>query len=253
MAKRLFDIFFSFLGLLLIGPIMLVFAFLVWRQDKHSPFYMANRAGRNGREFRMVKLRTMVVNADKSGVNSTSSDDKRITPLGKRIRKYKVDELYQLWNVLKGDMSLVGPRPNLKCETDLYTSEEQLLLTVRPGITDFSSIVFSDEGEILFGADDPDLKYNQYIRPWKSRLGIFYVMHRNLLLDTYLILITILATVNKAAALRFLNSLLVRSGADPVLIDVAKRESELYAYPPPGSDQIIGTSNAFEPPDGCTA
>ncbi|VVM17401.1 hypothetical protein BSPWISOXPB_2715 [uncultured Gammaproteobacteria bacterium] len=119
-----------------------------WKQDKKSPFYMAPRVGRNNIIFKMVKLRSMVSNADSSGVDSTSANDSRITPIGHKIRKYKLDEITQLWNVLIGDMSLVGPRPNVKNETDLYTSVEEKLLLVKPGITDFSSIVFSDEGDI---------------------------------------------------------------------------------------------------------
>ena len=175
MIKRLVDILASFFGLLIASPILLLVMFLVWKEDRKSPFYIAPRSGRNGTTFKMVKLRSMVVNADKSGVDSTSGNDMRITPIGHKIRRYKLDELVQLWNVLIGDMSLVGPRPNVKNETDLYTIVERDLLLVRPGITDFSSIVFSDEGEILEGKDNPDLAYNQLIRPWKSRLGLVYI------------------------------------------------------------------------------
>ena len=159
--KRLFDIFTSFFGLLLMSPILLTFMYLVYRQDKHSPFYIARRVGKDGVAFKMVKIRSMSVNADKSGVDSTSLDDVRITTVGHKIRKYKLDEFTQLWNVLIGEMSLVGPRPNVKRDTDLYTDIEKKLLSVRPGITDFSSIVFSDEGEILEGMKDPDLSYNR--------------------------------------------------------------------------------------------
>ena len=111
----------------------------------------------------------MIINADSSGVDSTSATDSRITSIGHVIRRFKLDELTQLWNVFLGDMSLVGPRPNVRKETDLYTIPEKLLLTVRPGITDISSIIFSDEGDILANKKDPDLAYNQLIRPWKSR------------------------------------------------------------------------------------
>ena len=120
----------------------------------------------------MVKLRSMIINADKNKVDSTASDDMRITRVGMMIRAYKLDELTQLINVLKGDMSLVGPRPNVQRDVDLYSETEKRLLSVKPGITDFSSIIFSDEGDILSGLDDPDIAYNQLIRPWKSRLGI---------------------------------------------------------------------------------
>ena len=172
---RLRDFILSFAILLFFSPILSVVCFLVWREDKHSPFYVADRVGKNGELFSMVKLRSMVINADMTGVDSTSSQDERITSIGHFIRKYKLDELTQMWNVLLGDMSLVGPRPNVKRETDLYSDEENILLSVRPGITDFSSIIFSDEGEILSGEEDPDLAYNQLIRPWKSRLGIIYI------------------------------------------------------------------------------
>ena len=140
--------------------------------------------------FRMVKLRSMVVGAAKTGVDSTGNDDVRITAVGRLIRKYKIDEVMQLWNVLLGDMSLVGPRPNVKAETDLYTKEERVLLSVKPGITDFSSIVFSDEGNILEGQEDPDLAYNQLIRPGKSRLGLFYISKASIALDIRLIWLT---------------------------------------------------------------
>ncbi|MEO1944667.1 MAG: sugar transferase, partial [Candidatus Thioglobus sp.] len=183
MIKRIFDILMSFFGLLVTSPILLLAMFLVWKEDKKPPFYIAPRSGRNDTIFKMVKLRSMVVDADKSGVDSTSGNDMRITPIGHKIRKYKLDELIQLWNVLIGDMSLVGPRPNVKTETNLYTDVERGLLSVRPGITDFSSIVFSDEGDILEGRDDPDLSYNQLIRPWKSRLGLIYIENQSIFLD----------------------------------------------------------------------
>ena len=157
--KRTFDIVISSIGLIFSIPILLPTMFLVWVQDRCSPFYIASRVGKNGVLFHMVKLRSMVINADKSGVDSTSSSDIRITFVGHLLRRYKLDELTQLWNVLKGDMSLVGPRPNVKRETDLYTLEERKLLIVRPGITDFASIVFYDEGEVLKDTKDPDIAY----------------------------------------------------------------------------------------------
>src|SRR3972149_7855027 len=156
----------------------------------------------------MIKLRTMVVNADKTGVDSTSAKDPRITAVGRFIRKYKLDELMQLWNVLNGSMSLVGPRPNIKRETDLYTSEEKRLLTVKPGITDFASIVFADENEILKNSQDPDLDYNQLIRPWKSRLGLVYVDKQSFLLDIELIILTILSFFSRQSSLRIIYDIL---------------------------------------------
>ena len=141
--KRFFDIMASATGLMASSPVTVPTAVAVFLQDKHSPFYIADRVGKDGKLFKMIKLRSMIINADKSGVDSTQNNDNRITPVGQFIRKYKLDELTQLINVLKGDMSLVGPRPNVKRETDLYTEIEKDLLDVRPGVTDLASIVFA--------------------------------------------------------------------------------------------------------------
>lgn len=239
MVKRIFDFFVSLLGLLAASPILLPVMFLVWWQDKHSPFYIAKRVGKGGELFSMSKMRSMVINADKSGVDSTSTSDNRITPVGHFIRKFKLDEVTQLWNVLVGNMSLVGPRPNVTRDVDLYTPSEKKLLVVKPGITDFSSIVFSDEGEILKDSQDPDLRYNQVIRPWKSRLGLFYIDHQSLTLDISLILLTIVAIINKNKALSGVTKLLEYYGADPQLITISKRQQELYPFPPPGAQHIV--------------
>ena len=239
--KRLFDIFISLLGLVILSPVLLTFMYLVYRQDKHSPFYVAPRVGKNGVMFKMLKLRSMSVNADKSGVDSTSVDDIRITPIGHKIRRYKLDEFTQLWNVLIGDMSLVGPRPNVLSDTNLYTDIEKGLLTVRPGITDFSSIVFSDEGDILKGMKDPDLAYNQLIRPWKSRLGLSYIKNQSLFLDFQLILYTVIAIISKQRALAWVAVKLNNLNVDAGTVKISKREVSLYPFPPPGSDEIVSS------------
>ena len=239
MLKRLFDIVGSGLGLLVASPVLLPVMFLVWNQDRHSPFYVAPRVGLNNRPFRMVKLRSMVVNADKSGVDSTSSNDNRITAVGQFIRRYKLDELTQLWNVLLGDMSLVGPRPNVKRETDLYTPVERRLLEVKPGITDISSIVFSDEGDILKEEADPDIAYNQLIRPGKSALGLLYIDNRSLLLDIKLCLLTVVAILSRTSALEKLQSVLREIHAPPELLELARRDRPLTPQPPPGGDRIV--------------
>ena len=185
----------------------------------------------------------MIVGADKTGIDSTSASDKRITWVGHLIRSYKLDEFSQLWNVLRGDMSLVGPRPNVEREVALYTDEEKRLLDVRPGITDLASIVFSDEGEILAGTEDPDLKYNQLIRPWKSRLGLLYIRERAFLIDIYIICLTVIAMLSRPLALAGVERIVRNLGADNKLIEVAKRKEPLQPYPPPGSDRIV-TSRA---------
>lgn len=230
MGRRFLDVIGSGLGLFLLAVPLIVILFLVWLQDRHSPFYVADRAGLNGRSFRMVKIRSMVINADQVGVESTSADDNRITPLGHWIRKWKVDELSQLWNVLKGEMSLVGPRPNTMKEVANYTLWERELLKVRPGITDFASIVFSDEGEILKGSTDPDGDYTRLIRPWKGQLGLLYVRHAGLGLNLRLISTTILAIYDKQHALNSLQRVLARLGADAILLEIARRDQPLDAF-----------------------
>lgn len=237
--KRFFDILVSLTGLIVFSPIIIPVLILVWLQDFHSPFYIAPRVGKSEKNFKMIKLRSMIVNADKTGVDSTSSNDRRITGVGRFIRKYKLDELSQLFNVLFGDMSLVGPRPNVKRETDLYTKEEKKLLLVKPGITDFSSIVFSDEGEILKNQPDPDIAYNQLIRPWKSRLGIFYIENRNFITDLKLIFLTAVAIVSRENALKSVSGLLKNMSADEELVKISLRQHELVPTPPPGATRIV--------------
>lgn len=230
MIRRLFDIILSLSGLAVLALPLGVILFLVWRQDRHSPFYVADRVGLGERPFRMVKIRSMIINADRSGVESTGSNDNRITPLGHFIRRWKIDELSQLWNVLKGDMSLVGPRPNTVNEVGTYAEWEHELLAVRPGITDFSSIVFSDEGEILKNSNDPDRDYSLLIRPWKGALGILYVRHAGLALNIRLIWTTVLAILNKGRALKALQPILIRCGAAPIVLEIAQREKPLSDY-----------------------
>lgn len=237
--KRLFDFTAALVGLIVLSPLLLALCMLVWLQDRHSPFYIPNRVGRDEKPYRMFKLRSMVVRADASKVDSTANNDPRITVIGRTIRRCKFDEIPQLWNVLVGDMSLVGPRPNVSRETDLYTREEKKLLSVRPGITDISSIVFADEGSILEGKPDPDLVYNQIIRPYKSRLGLFYIEHSSLALDAWLIMVTLLGAVNRSAALTRLSGLVARRGAPVELIDVVARRVPLRPAPPPGAQDIV--------------
>ena len=237
--KRLLDFSVSFIGLLLFAPILLPVIFIVWIQDFKSPFYIPLRVGQNKKLFKMVKLRSMIVNADSSGVDSTGKNDDRITRIGKIIRRFKLDELSQLWNVLMGDMSLVGPRPNVKSETDLYTDVENGLLSVKPGITDISSIVFSDEGDILADKTDPDLAYNQLIRPWKSRLGLIYIKNQSFMLDIQLIFLTVISIFSRDLALSHIVKILKNLEVDKEIIEISKRKIELYPFSPPGTDEIV--------------
>lgn len=237
--KRVFDFLLSFLGLVVFSPLLVTCLLLVWCQDGHSPLYISYRVGKNGRVFKMVKIRSMLSNADMTGVDSTGSDDVRITKIGHLIRRLKIDEVAQLWNVLIGEMSLVGPRPNVERETRLYTDIEKNLLTVKPGITDFASIVFSDEGTILSNHLNPDVAYNQLIRPGKSALGLFYVRNSNMLVDLALIMLTFISLVSRSRALALLNLLLRSLGANPELLEIALRKKDLIPTPPPGSNKIV--------------
>ena len=237
--RRIVDVLISLLGLIALAPLLMLFIFLIWEEDRSSPFYISKRVGLDGIEFNMVKLRSMVLNADLSGVDSTSSNDKRITRTGHLIRKFKLDELMQLWNVLLGHMSLVGPRPNVKRETDRYTFLEKQLLTVKPGITDTASIVFSDEGKILEGKPDPDLSYNQLIRPGKSKLALFHLEHRSFSFDLLVVALTALSIVSRTHSLRLLVSTMKRRGASKKLIEIAARLKPLTKSPPPGSKTIV--------------
>jgi len=238
-SKRVFDFIFSLLGLIAISPILLPVIYLVWWQDKHSPFYIADRVGKDFKSFKMVKLRSMINHADATGVDSTSMNDARITQIGRFIRKSKLDELTQLWNVFVGDMSLVGPRPNVKRETDLYTSQERKLLSVKPGITDFASIVFSDEGQILADKPDPDIAYNQLIRPGKSRLGLFYIKSQKMSVDVMVLFITLLSIFKRERSLILCGWYLKLLNAPIELVDLSLRKSPLSPEPPPGSLKIV--------------
>lgn len=237
--KRGFDVVVALVGLTLSAPVIVTMLVLIWLQDGASPFYISSRVGRGGRPFRMFKLRSMVNRADANQVDSTAADDPRITPLGHFVRRFKIDELPQLWNVLKGDMSMVGPRPNVERETRLYTDEERNLLSVRPGITDIASIVFSDLAAILAGSAEPNLEYNQRVRPYKSRLGLLYVRNASFRLDVDLILTTILGAIDRPRALRHLGKMVEGLGGSSELASIAARAIPLVPAPPPGATDIV--------------
>ena len=203
---------------------------LVWLQDFNNPFFFGERVGINNKKFKMIKIRSMVVSTESTGIESTSANDNRITKIGKLIRRFKIDELSQLWNVLIGDMSLVGPRPNTLSEVSKYSDYETKLLSVKPGITDISSIVFSDEGEILKNETDPEIAYDFLIRPWKSQLGIKYVQNRSFSVDVYLILATLVCLFNRRFGLGLVHKLLVYLDADANLIKVAARNTSLHDF-----------------------
>ncbi len=242
--KRAFDILVAAGALAVLAVPLALIALAVWAEDRGSPLYRGPRIGKGGRPFTMLKFRSMVAGAWRSGVNSTAAGDPRITRTGAILRRFKWDELPQLWNVLRGEMSLVGPRPQVPAEVHLYTQEERKLLDIRPGLTDLASIVFADEAEILAGSADPDLLYNQIVRPWKNRLALAYIEHScggfgGMALDGRILVLTLLAAVSRTRALQEVAGLLESWKADPMLIATARRCAPPAAYPPPGSDQVL--------------
>jgi len=191
MLKRLFDILFSSLGLIVMFPI-LIFSAIATKLDSQGPaLYRGKRIGRYGKPFLIYKFRTMVINAEELGGPSTANDDPRLTRVGKWIRKHKLDELPQLINVLMGQMSFIGPRPQVPEDVALYTKEEKNILSVRPGMTDWASIKYHNEGEILRGSPDPDQAYIEKIRPGKIKLELEYVRNYSFWVDLKILLKTI--------------------------------------------------------------
>src|ERR1700733_4898360 len=193
MTKRVFDVVSSATGLMVLAPVLGAIALAIKTGSPGPVFYRGLRAGQHGKPFRLLKFRTMVMNADQIGGPSSSSHDPRITPPGGFLRRYKLDELPQLLNVLTGEMSLVGPRPEVIQEVLLYSEDEKRLLEVRPGMTDWASIRFRNEGEILRGSADPHAAYRIKIRPEKIRLGLEYVDRRSFWTDCKIIVNTLKA------------------------------------------------------------
>ena len=238
-SKYLLDFFISFLILIIISPLILFFCMVVFFYDRGNPIYISERVGFRGEIFKIFKIRTMVKNADKIGGTSTKNSDSRLLPVGIIIRKLKLDEIAQLINVLNSSMSLVGPRPNTSLDVSYYSNEELNILKVKPGITDFSSIIFADEGAILDAYKDPDIAYNQLIRPWKSKLGLFYIEKSDIFTDLNLILITFINIFNRKKALNMVSKLIYKKGGSNELINLAKRLEPLKPSTPPGFKRPI--------------
>lgn len=177
---RLLDILFSAIGLLLLSPLFILFYILVRIESKGRGFFIQERIGKDGKPFGLYKFRSMRTETEPGSLITVGAHDTRITRIGYFLRKYKLDELPQLLNVLKGDMSIVGPRPEVKRYVDLYTEEQRQVLTVRPGITDYASIRYINENEILCHADDPERVYIEQIMPDKIRLNMVYIKHYTL-------------------------------------------------------------------------
>jgi len=190
-SKRLFDIFFSIVGLTILLPLFLVIALVIAIESKGGVFYLQHRVGKNNIDFKLYKFRTMFVNSDKSGLITVGMRDSRITKVGYILRKYKFDELPQLLNVLQGSMSFVGPRPEVRKYVELYNDTQLKVLKVKPGITDYASIEYSNENELLGNASDPDQLYVEVIMPAKLSLNLKYIDEISIATDVKLILQTI--------------------------------------------------------------
>lgn len=193
MLKRLFDIIFSFLLIILLVPLFLIIAVLVKLDSRGPVFFLQTRVGKNNRDFKLFKFRTMHVDADKKGLLTVGHSDSRITRVGYNLRRYKLDELPQLFNVLIGDMSVVGPRPEVRKYVDMYDERQQRVVSVRPGITDFASIRYVNENELLKNTENPEKLYIDEIMPAKLELNLKYIENRHFFKDLKIILLTVKA------------------------------------------------------------
>ena len=195
MIKRLFDLFFSLIWVIVLSPLLLIIAILIKISSPGPVFYRGLRAGKNFKPFKIFKFRTMKAEAEKLGGPSTAGDDPRLTRIGKFLRKWKIDELPQLLNVIKGEISLVGPRPEVLEYAKLYQGEEKIVYTIKPGITDFASLWDVHEEEILKGSPDPEKTYLEKIRPEKVKLQMKYLKETSLYTDIKIIWRTFLKLI----------------------------------------------------------
>lgn len=195
--KRIFDVLFSFIGIIVLSPLLIIVAISIKISSEGPVLFKQERVGMNKRHFKILKFRTMVVNAESIGRQITVGEDKRITKVGYFLRKYKIDELPQLFNVLKGDMSLVGPRPEVPRYVELYNDEQNQVFSVKPGITDMASIRYCDESELLGKADNAEDYYVNCIMKDKLQLNIEYIKKSNVILDIYIILKTVVKCIRK--------------------------------------------------------
>ncbi len=195
--KRLFDIVCSFFGLVILSPLFIFLSLWVGLSSRGGVFYKQQRVGLNGRDFTLYKFRSMVTGSDKKGLLTVGGKDNRITKAGYFIRKYKLDELPQLFNVLKGDMSFVGPRPEVRKYVDMYSEEQRRVLSVRPGITDIASMKYRNENDLLAKAENPEQYYIDVIMPDKLALNLNYIDTRNFFRDIKLIFRTIAGKNNE--------------------------------------------------------
>ena len=224
-----FERVFSLILIIIFFPIFLLFCLIIYFSDFSNPIFFGSRVGKDFKIFKQFKLRSMKVKNDISiNFKSTSNNDPRITKFGKFIRKTKIDELPQLFNILIGNMSFVGPRPQVLNAVKKYYKSEKDLLKINPGITDFASIVFADEGVILSNSKNPDQDYELLIRYWKNALGLIYVKHKSQFLDFYIIFLTILNFINRRVTLNIINKKILDYSSEYTEIsNVCLRKNEL--------------------------
>jgi len=192
MLKRIFDIFFSILGLIILSPLFIIISVIIILGSPGKVLFRQLRVGKGNKDFLLIKFRTMHKNGEKGGLITIGLTDKRITKAGRFIRKYKLDELPQLFNVLGGSMSIVGPRPEVRKYVDMYSTEQLKVLEIKPGLTDYASLEYINESEILAKAGDPDQKYIEEIMPDKLDLNIRYINDMSMLTDIKIILRTLI-------------------------------------------------------------
>lgn len=195
MTKRIFDVFFSSLGILFLLPVYMFIAIFIKLDSKGSVLYKQARTGKNGVTFYVLKFRTMIPDAFSKGALTVGSRDPRVTNVGYYLRKYKLDELPQLFNVLFGEMSFVGPRPEVKKYTDLYTAEQRKVLLVKPGITDYASIRYRNENDLLANSENPEKLYVEEIMPHKLELNLKYINNNSIFKDIEIILLTLYSII----------------------------------------------------------
>lgn len=191
MVKRIFDIFFSLIGIIFLLPVFIFISTIILCTSKGGIFYFQNRVGKDNVDFKLYKFRTMFVDADKKGLLTVGGRDPRITPIGYYLRKYKLDELPQLFNVLFGSMSLVGPRPEVRKYVDLYNEEQKKVLSVKPGITDYASLEYFSENELLGKSSNPEQTYIQEVMPAKLELNKKYIKEAGVATDIKIIFRTL--------------------------------------------------------------
>ncbi len=234
---RLLDILCGAVGLAIGLPFIAVAAALIWLEDRHNPLYIAERIGAGGKPFKFIKLRSISRHAGVRPDEIITTRDNRVTALGHFIRTSKLDELPQFWHVLKGDMSLVGPRASVSAIVDAFTEEEMRILSVKPGITDLASIMFLNLGKVLEHSNDPKGDYDRLVRPWKSRLALLYVDHQSLGLTLRTLWLTALAFIHHDRALQGVARIAEQHRAHPKLASIVRRELELAPFPPPGAEK----------------